>query len=223
MKDLDYGKNFFGLLKKLNHDMFSLKMLPICALRALQQSSKIYGRSGMWENGTLSVLAPLVLPISGKGSSSSHGLLPTPTAARYWTQTHPKTGKKTKSLEALAHSGELMLPTPSARDHKDTDAVKAHQSYLKRSSKNPNVGGMSLAAALGQFGSLPTPTTFDSGSPLPPRKKNKSGGQKPPLVSVIGGKLNPSFVEWMMGLPQGWTDPEPQGDQKKEEEKESNN
>ena len=52
---------------------------------------------------------------------------------------------------------------------------------------------------------LPTPTTFDSGKPLPPRKHNPSGGQKPPLVSVIGKKLNPQFVEWMMGYPVDWT------------------
>lgn len=52
----------------------------------------------------------------------------------------------------------------------------------------------------------PTPTTMDSGNPLPPRKKNKKGGQKPPLVSVVGGKLNPVWVEWLMGFPLGWTD-----------------
>ena len=52
----------------------------------------------------------------------------------------------------------------------------------------------------------PTPTTIDAGNPLPPRKKNRSGGQKPPLVSVVGGKLNPEWVEWLMGFPPGWTD-----------------
>ena len=55
---------------------------------------------------------------------------------------------------------------------------------------------------------LPTPTCRDSGSPLPPRKKNPSGGQKPPLVSVVGGKLNPTFVEWMMGYPKDWSEVE---------------
>lgn len=58
--------------------------------------------------------------------------------------------------------------------------------------------------------SLPTPTTFDSGAPLPPRKKNNSGGQKPPLVSVMCSdrsvRLSPQFVEAMMGFPLGWTD-----------------
>ena len=57
----------------------------------------------------------------------------------------------------------------------------------------------------GAAGRLPTPTCRDSGNPLPPRKSHPGGGQKPPLVSVIGGKLNPQFVEWMMGYPEDWT------------------
>lgn len=57
---------------------------------------------------------------------------------------------------------------------------------------------------LSHIENLPTPTVRDSGRPLPPRKKNKSGGQQPPLVSVIGGRINPRFVERMMGFPANW-------------------
>ena len=58
-------------------------------------------------------------------------------------------------------------------------------------------------------GLYPTLTTFDSGAPLPPRKKNKSGGQKDPLVSVMCSskdfRLNPLFAERYMGYPDHWT------------------
>lgn len=57
-----------------------------------------------------------------------------------------------------------------------------------------------------ESGSWPTPTCRDCGLPLPPRKKNPSGGQKPPLVSVVNGRLNPLFVEYLMGYPLGWSD-----------------
>ena len=58
--------------------------------------------------------------------------------------------------------------------------------------------------------SLPTPTVMDSANkPRPPRKKDGSGGQKPPLLSVIGGPICPTFVEWMMGYPLGWTELKP--------------
>jgi len=59
---------------------------------------------------------------------------------------------------------------------------------------------------------LPTPTVRDSAEkPMPPRRKTTKesgkimGGQKPPLLSVVGGALNPRWVEWLMGVPLGWT------------------
>jgi hypothetical protein len=48
-----------------------------------------------------------------------------------------------------------------------------------------------------------TPTVQDA---------SNNGGQSqsqrntPPLNSVAGGKLNPQWVEWLMGFPIGWTD-----------------
>lgn len=176
------------------------KMLPICEVKDLQPSSKIYGRSGTMQNGILYQLAPLVRPTSVKGS----GLLPTPktTDATGGIARKPNKdgiphdvakGNLRIAPEAIAQ-GHWTLPTPTARDWKDNGSP----AEFKRNTPTRTA----------QLLSLPTPTTFDSGSPLPPRKPNKSGGQKPPLVSVIGKKLNPSFVEWMMGYPDGWSDTE---------------
>jgi hypothetical protein len=101
-----------------------------------------------------------------------------------------------------------------------------------------------LAPLTGEIesGSLPnwsTQTVMDSADIQKPRKKNASGGQKPPLcqmvkrwptpttrdwkdtgantnyeaiaaklrlAGVVGGSLNPQWVEWLMGYPIGWTD-----------------
>jgi hypothetical protein len=30
-----------------------------------------------------------------------------------------------------------------------------------------------------------------------------------PLTEVVGGQLNPNWVEWLMGWPIGWTDLKP--------------
>jgi hypothetical protein len=55
----------------------------------------------------------------------------------------------------------------------------------------------------------PTPTVDDS------KNVNPKGNRRPGLVSAvrealgnpsIGGKLNPTWVEWLMGFPEGWTD-----------------
>jgi len=63
-----------------------------------------------------------------------------------------------------------------------------------------------------KYPNLPTPTSFDCGAPLPQRKKHSGGGQKPPLNSMMCSdksyRLNPQFVEVMMGFPQDWTEVE---------------
>ena len=49
----------------------------------------------------------------------------------------------------------------------------------------------------------PTPTVNDSknnGGPSQHKRKTKA------LNVVAGGKLNPTWVEWLMGYPKGWTD-----------------
>ncbi len=56
-----------------------MKMLPICEAKDLQRFSKIYGRSGMIQNGIYFQLRPSELRTSGKGA----GLLPTPSASDF--------------------------------------------------------------------------------------------------------------------------------------------
>ena len=36
------------------------------------------------------------------------------------------------------------------------------------------------------------------------RSENSQGGE--PLPIAVGGTLNPRWVEWLMGFPDGWTD-----------------
>ncbi len=47
----------------------------------------------------------------------------------------------------------------------------------------------------------PTPTSRDRGADAP----NRAGG--PSLsANLVGGQLNPTWVEWLMGFPLAWTD-----------------
>lgn len=91
---------------------------------------------------------------------------------------------------------QKLLPTPTTIDDR-----RAYHFKPGTKEKIYSLGGLAQIGML----SLPTPTTMDSGPPLPPRKKNPSGGQAPPLNSVIGGRLCPRLVEYMMGLPQDYT------------------
>lgn len=85
-----------------------------------------------------------------------------------------------------------MFPTPLASDSVKTNLV--HQG-----------GNPTLLGAVRMF---PTVTVQDS--------KNNAGRSQNnrntlPLNAVAGGKLNPQWVEWLMGWPIGWTDLEPAG------------
>jgi hypothetical protein len=50
---------------------------------------------------------------------------------------------------------------------------------------------------------LPTPTVQDASNNGGPSQLERN---TPPLNAVVGGLLNPVFVEWLMGWPLGWTD-----------------
>ena len=49
----------------------------------------------------------------------------------------------------------------------------------------------------------PTPTTRDASNNGGPSQHRRN---TPPLNAVAGGALNPTWVEWLMGFPLGWTD-----------------
>jgi hypothetical protein len=78
-----------------------------------------------------------------------------------------------------------MWPTPQARDFRTGEDHRAG-----RPQKNLN----DLAAK------YPTPRASDTnGSKIQPGKQGGLG-----LNQLLGGKLNPRFVEWLMDMPDGW-------------------
>ena len=67
-------------------------------------------------------------------------------------------------------------------------------------------GGAHSRARLKALNFFPTPTCQDAknnGSPSQQARNTK------PLNVVVGGALNPVWVEWLMGWPLGWTDSKP--------------
>ena len=66
--------------------------------------------------------------------------------------------------------------------------------------------GDGLATAVKKY---PTPCARDYRSPGRSRAERTGGKQGEHLVNVIGGQLNPTWVEWLMGWPTGWTELKP--------------
>ena len=87
-----------------------------------------------------------------------------------------------------------------------TDASKGGGSSRSgdRIGETPRLQGMA------RKGMLPTPAGRDWRHPNKKPYSERGGGTKgEQLPNAIGGPLNPRFVEWLMGFPDGWTDLEP--------------
>lgn len=106
----------------------------------------------------------------------------------------------------------LLLPTPAATDWKRSLVARADMSR-----KSP---GVPVYAAMIQEGIfyLPTPCTSQIHKiirPLTPSERG-GGGHGVMLIamvgkiypSLIGKRIHPNFVEWMMGFPEEWTNPD---------------
>jgi hypothetical protein len=85
----------------------------------------------------------------------------------------------------------LLVPTPNSRDWKDSGPTQGER-------KSPNLGTVAHL--------LPTPNARDHKG-MPGAGSRANGGRQASLpVSVGSGRLNPTWVEWLMGFPLGWTD-----------------
>ena len=69
----------------------------------------------------------------------------------------------------------------------------------KAKRKNGNGFGLTLGQYVAVF---PTPSVTD------PKGSSREGQRRGQLSEAvaIGGQLNPTWVEWLMGFPLGWTD-----------------
>ena len=133
-------------------------------------------------------LAPSMPRIDGRGSS----LLPTPTDSSKGGGSSRSGDRKNEipTLQGMARVGELdMWPTPqvSRGDYQNSHGRIA----------------LKLSGAVKLF---PTPKSSDAtGGPAYHKPPGRMGGFQ--LKEMVrGGQLNPRWVEWLMGFPDGWTD-----------------
>jgi hypothetical protein len=124
-----------------------------------------------------------LLPPSAPLTAATGGgeLLPTPTA----------TNTKAVHLRSGGRPPRTYLPTPRA-----SDADKGGRGDLLAVVRTGMPSGRKH---------WPTPTASDGMGG--PGSQGRQGGEN--LRTAAGGALNPTFVEWLMGFPPGWTDLEP--------------
>jgi hypothetical protein len=159
-------------------------------IRDVEPRYVTWPRAGGVSNGTAYLRLPWAPRTSAIAYSLSlHGawlaaMLPTPTRKPEHNSQNRSTGER-KSLAMLASSG--LLPTPCRSDSKRSGSA----GYSTESGRH---GGRTL-----------TDCTVG-----PTRAQRRNG---PTLTDCVDGpigarqkrRLNPAYVEWMLGLPAGWT------------------
>jgi hypothetical protein len=173
--------------------------------------SGTWPRSGMWAHGTVFPLPPLAPRTSVTESSA---LLPSPMArAECGAEV---SGESRTGGPMLGEALSAMLPTPRARSR----PARVYPGNVSESShaRLKDGGHGDLEEQIAKQFLLPTPRERDwkgqgYEDQLPNQVEELSTGAATPTPSPDGKKspapfLNPCFVEWMLGAPAGWSDPD---------------
>ena len=146
---------------------------------SLARYSEAWPRAGTTRNGIASRLLPLALRTDAIESSSP--LLPTPHG-------FPKTGQRRNpgpTGNELGRAITRLLPTPTKMDGVGSRGHKLDGTPYTETS------GTTLTDAAYELAGVHTNPQYDAGK-----------GSSADL------SLSPSFVEWLMGTPAGWSDPD---------------
>lgn len=153
-------------------------------------------------------------PLTPRTGETGARLWPTAKAADGYTGKLKSTQQKPWSMHSMNLADAVrMWPTPSASDCGRT-AINPHLTQngtIRHIGKNGAQSYARLDAVVAMF---PTPKARDAKDTtrIPPSRLANPG--KDSLVQRVGreiqkengGQLNPTWIEWLMGFPIGWTD-----------------
>ena len=206
---VDCGQSVPVCLGTFDPDMPSLKTSQTCLLETGEIGlSEFYGtfpRSGTMRSGTVYQLPQLAPTTTEIGS----GLWRTPASAngsqgpksKEFYEHCRKTGQSTITLVDEVRHTPSYLPTPTAVE------------YGRNKSLGPNAKERHSLSSMARHNLWPTPAARDYKGARKPETMAKTGrnpetNSLPDSVEFKGesGRLNPTWVEWLMGFPLGHTD-----------------
>ncbi len=185
--DRDCGPSLTDSLARYDRATCSWRTSQLCLLGGLDEFLETWPRAGMTQSGTAFPRQPLA-PLT---DATGFGLWRTPQAGE-----GNGGGQAMSKRLAGGHSVYLrdqvkepaMWPTPRAEF--DSGKHRGKPDTLHSAVK-----------------SWPTPAARDYRSPNKLPYSERGGGTKgEQLPNAVGGSLNPTWVEWLMGYPLGWTD-----------------
>lgn len=197
--EADYSLKLSDSQKKLTRRLCSLKTFQQLELEDFEKSSEHLPKSGMTVAGR--VYLPQALELHTKEKDGSY--LRTPTHADWknmgcsnqlyltdQVRPHQVTNKqklKTKELWVL-------YPPPTASTAKTNGKQKCQKT-------GKWINGKPSLETMARQNLWPTVTARDWKSGSKGKQKNSR-----PLSEEVGGQLNPTWVEWLMGYPLEWTE-----------------
>jgi hypothetical protein len=214
MMNATYGERCFEQYKKLNRNSSLLKTSLVSQILTADWYSRRCALTWKLKGTKFSRLLFQLQPKTHRTDEIGAGLLllKTPCTADAYTENMSKKEQKFGNSGTLAQEVQTgfiyqrgMLPTPNARDWKDT---------IGSGKDSPSIGvtrGYSLGQKINSF--LPTPTAMDSTNATATMKSTqvKEGSMHSVTLTRYlqtgkNSQLNPRFVAEMMGFPPNWTE-----------------
>ena len=194
-----YGRRCSGLSESCARVALSVRMFLESSRLPPGRWSRIWSVLAITSSCLILRLRLSELGTDGPGYSSSElQMWPTPTRMDYAKERMRSTQQKAGSRRSLDLPSAVRLwPTPRANEYKDV-----LQSVPP--SRKKDLGKCNLTQAVAMDQMLATPCARDYRTGQRKRYENKARANN--LNDQIGGQLNPTWVEWLMGFPQGWTD-----------------
>ena len=184
----DYGKRWRGSLEKLNQDLSLQRIAPCCASEDSTSSSMTLPAWGMMLDGELwelTISAPRTDAVA-VGSSR---------------QLNQKRRQSEQQMDGTASDAASESLKVAAATIKNGSAATAANGLILSI-----MSGATVANGADQS-TLPTPSgTSNHGSNNSVARLDEWGGSSNPWRGTADGKRHlPSFEEWMLGWPQGWS------------------
>ena len=178
--EAECGEKWHGLLARFDPDTHLWRTAQCSLLEDLNESLQTLPQWGMTVGGGLYLLPTLVQTTNEKES----GLWLTPSTVDIPTRSAESMNKRLEYRKKIGRNGV---------------GAGCLSEQVEWSGKGQPIGYITKET-------WPTPTAHLAKETNAPSEANRN---EPSMASRVGGKLNPMWVEWLMGWPLGWTDLKP--------------
>ena len=194
------GPTWRGSLARFDPATSSWRTAQPSLLGDSDECSVTWPRSGMTADGQCWELPTLERRTSATGS----GLWPTPTCPNGGRSVAHVTDWRSERTAYTADGKKVQVDLAQAVKHWPTPTVCGN--YNRKGASATSGDGLATAV---QMWRTPSASVVEPKSTVVKLTGRKPSDPQVGLADQVGGSLNPTWVEWLMGWPLGWTDLKP--------------